>query len=94
MITKNDVVKVAMLSKLRLSEEEVEKFRGQLDKIISVIEDLREVNTDGVAPLFSPIKGEAPLREDRVESSNIREQIVNSSPCAQQGRVVVPQVVG
>ena len=51
-LTKEEVLKVAHLARLEFKEDEIEKFRGDLNNIIKFIEELQEVDTNGVEPMY------------------------------------------
>ena len=55
MLTKEETLHIAKLANLNLTDEEVERFRGQLSPILNYIEKLNEVNTDNVEPTSHPI---------------------------------------
>lgn len=51
-LTRDDVLKLAALSRLRLSDEEIEKFRGELSEILDYVEVLDKVDTKGLSPTY------------------------------------------
>ena len=51
-LTKEEVLKVAHLARLEFKEDEIEKFRGDLNNIIKFIEELQEVDTNGIEPMY------------------------------------------
>jgi aspartyl-tRNA(Asn)/glutamyl-tRNA(Gln) amidotransferase subunit C len=55
MLTKEEILHIAKLAKLNLSDEEIEKFRMQISPILDYIEKLKEVDTENVEPTFHPI---------------------------------------
>ncbi len=61
-------LRVAELSRLELSSDEVAVFTQQMATVLAHVDQLAEVNVDGVEPLFHPFDGETPMREDVVES--------------------------
>ena len=63
-LSKDTVKHIAMLSRLELKEEEVEKFQKQLSQILDFVEKLNELNTDGIDPKFQIIPPQNVLRED------------------------------
>lgn len=66
MITKQEVRHIAKLARIELSEDELEKFRTDLSKILGYIEVLKTVNTDGVEPLAQVTGLENVYRTDEV----------------------------
>jgi aspartyl-tRNA(Asn)/glutamyl-tRNA(Gln) amidotransferase subunit C len=92
-IDKNTVRKVAHLARIRVTDEEVEILSGELSKILQMIEQLNEVNTDGVEPMTSVIEMQMPEREDKVTDGGIPEKILANAPEQTAGFFVVPKVV-
>jgi len=92
-IDKNTIQKVARLARIRTSEAEAEVLSVELSKIMTMIEQLNEVNTDGVEPMTSVIEMEMPGREDRVTDGGIPEKILANAPEQTAGFFVVPKVV-
>lgn len=92
-ITKETVKKVASLARLRLSEPEIDKYAGQLNKIVGFIEQLNEVNTDNVDPLPSPVDIKLGMRKDAVNDGACADAVLANAPEAVEGFFVVPKVV-
>jgi len=94
MIDRETVLHVAKLSKLQLTDEEVEMFSKQLGDILNFIEKLNELNTDNVKPFYELINQETPLRDDKARKSLPREEALKNAPQQEDGFFVVPRVVG
>jgi len=92
-IDKNTVRKVASLARIRTSDAEAEVLSGELSKILEMIAQLNEVNTDGIEPMTSVIEMQAPEREDKVTDGGILEKILANAPEQTAGFFVVPKVV-
>lgn len=92
-IDKNTVRKVARLARIRTSEAEAEVLSAELSKIMTMIGQLAEVNTDGVEPMTSVIEMEMHAREDKVTDGGIPEKILANAPEQTAGFFVVPKVV-
>ena len=73
-LTKKQVLYVAELSNLKLTDSEIEKFTPQLDKIIEFVGALNEVNTDNVLPTVQTTGLTNVLREDKIIAENILSQ--------------------
>jgi aspartyl-tRNA(Asn)/glutamyl-tRNA(Gln) amidotransferase subunit C len=73
-LTKKQVLHVAELSNLKLTDAEIEKFTPQLDKIIEFVGALEEVNTDNVLPTVQTTGLTNVLREDKIIAENILSQ--------------------
>jgi aspartyl-tRNA(Asn)/glutamyl-tRNA(Gln) amidotransferase subunit C len=70
-LTKKQVKHIADLSNLTLTEEEIDKFTPQLEKIIEFVKTLQEVDTEGVVPTANTTGLENVLREDEISPSEI-----------------------
>lgn len=89
----NTVRKVARLARIRTTAAEEETLAGEMNKILEMISQLNEVNTDGVEPLTSVIDMDLPMREDVVTDGGIPEKITANAPESTAGFFVVPKVV-
>ena len=94
MLSKEDVLKIAKLSKLEFSENEIEKFRTDLNKIFDHMEELNSVDTSDVEPLFNVLDLKDVLRKDIVRDSGIKKDILKNSPNSDDEFIIVPKVVG
>ena len=77
-LDKETVRKVARLARLKMSDEELEKYVPQLNNIIGFVEQLGEVDTDDVAPLPSPVDIKLRLREDGVTDGGYPEEVLRA----------------
>lgn len=92
-ISKEEVKKVAALSKLSFKEEELELFTSQMGKIIDMVEELSEVDTEGV-PFTSNVVSEINvLREDIVVKGESREELLKNVPETKDGFIKVPAIM-
>ena len=94
MLSKEDVLKIAKLSKLEFSENEIEKFRTDLNKIFDHMEELNSVDTSEVEPLFNVLDLKDVLRKDIVRDSGIKKDILKNAPNSDDEFIIVPKVVG
>ncbi len=92
-ITKEEVVHVANLARLSLTDEEIEKFGKQMSAILEHASEVSKIDTRGVVPTSHPLKMENVLREDVVGLSLTQEQALSGAPNAQEGRFMVPQIL-
>ena len=84
---------LAKLSHLSFSEQEKKEIRADLQEMISFIEKLKEVNTDGVAPLLHMSSNVNMLREDVVQGSVSREEAIKNAPETDGTFFKVPKVI-
>jgi len=92
-VTKDDVKKVARLSRIAVPEEKLESLAGELNGIMGWIEQLNEVDVEGVEPLTSVVETSLPMREDIVTDGNRREEVLANAPKSDEGFYVVPRSV-
>jgi len=92
-IDKQTVQKVANLARLKITDEEADRYGPQLSGIINFVEQLNEVDTDNVEPLASPVDITLRLREDKVTDGNIQKDVLANAPEELEGFFVVPKVV-
>lgn len=92
-VTKEDVRKVARLSRIAVPEERLEQLAAELTGIMGWIEQLNEVDVEGVEPMTSVVAATLPLRDDIVTDGDIAEQILANAPRTEDGFFVVPKAV-
>jgi aspartyl-tRNA(Asn)/glutamyl-tRNA(Gln) amidotransferase subunit C len=92
-LDKATVAHIAMLARIKLPETEQERIAGELSHILTWIEQLSEIETDGVEPMTSVAAMTMPMREDVVTDGNRREDILANAPEQAHGFFVVPKVV-
>ncbi|GAB5457638.1 MAG: Asp-tRNA(Asn)/Glu-tRNA(Gln) amidotransferase subunit GatC [Henriciella sp.] len=92
-VTKEDVKKVARLSRIAVPEERLEQLAGELTGIMGWIEQLNEVDIEGVKPMTSVVDASLPMREDKVTDGGIEDQVLANAPRAEDGFFVVPKSV-
>lgn len=90
---KATVKKVATLARIAVREDEQDKYAAQIGGILKWVEQLGEVNTDNVQPLYSVIDLPTPLRADAVTDGGKQEDILANAPEGLEGFFVVPKVV-
>ena len=88
-----DVKKVARLSKLALTGQEEQAMERELSAIIAFADQLAGIDTAGVQPTAHVIPMQNVLRKDEVQPSMHREQLLENAPSAQDGYLMVPQVI-
>ena len=76
-----------------MSDEEIERLAPELNNILGWVEQLSEVDTDGVEPLATVIDQKLRLRDDVVNDGDIRDDILANAPEPQHGFFGVPKVI-
>jgi aspartyl-tRNA(Asn)/glutamyl-tRNA(Gln) amidotransferase subunit C len=92
-VSPEQVRHIAKLARIAMSDAELERLVPELNAIIGWVEQLGEVNTDGVEPLTAVIDQKLRLRDDVVNDGNIRDEILANAPDAQHGFFAVPKVI-
>ncbi len=92
-ITRQEVEHVAYLSRLALSEEELQKFAAQLDAILGYVAKLKELDTEGVEPMVHGIEGQERVRQDVVGESLPRKEALQNAPDTADGCFKVPRII-
>jgi aspartyl-tRNA(Asn)/glutamyl-tRNA(Gln) amidotransferase subunit C len=93
-ISREDVAHVATLARLRLTDEELDLFTGQLQAVLEHAEDVEALDTEGVPPTAHPFPLENVLRPDEPRPSLDRDEVLAQAPDAVEGRFRVPPVLG
>jgi len=92
-ITRKDVEYVARLARLKLSEEEIEKYSQQLAKILEYINKLNELDTSKTLPTYHVLPLTNVFREDRVRPSLAKEEILSNAPESEEGYFKVKKII-
>ena len=92
-IDREQVLHIARLARLRLSDEEVERFQSQLGVILDYADSLSSVDTSGVEPTTHAVPLQITAREDVVEARLERDDVLRNAPDSADGQFRVPKVV-
>ena len=92
-VTSQQVRHIAKLARIAMSDEELARLEPELNNILGWVDQLAEVNTDGVEPLTAVIEQKLRLRDDVVNDGNIRDEVLANAPEAQHGFFAVPKVI-
>lgn len=84
---------IARLARIRVSDDEARKLEGELTGILQWVEQLEEVDTEGVEPMTSVVATEMKKRKDVVDDGGYPEDIVRNAPEREGTFFVVPKVV-
>ena len=86
------VKRVAHLARIAVSNDDAERMTGELNAILGFVEQLNEVDIDGVEPMTSVTPIKMRLREDKVTDGGIADAIVANAPVTEENFFVVPKV--
>ncbi|MFT2098811.1 Asp-tRNA(Asn)/Glu-tRNA(Gln) amidotransferase subunit GatC [Marinomonas sp. 2405UD66-6] len=92
-INKQDVQKIAHLARLALTEEDADQYQNSLSSVLSLVEQMQSVDTDGVEPLSNPLEMTQRLRDDVVTEDNQRDAFLANAPQSEAGLFLVPKVI-
>ncbi len=92
-ITSDDVRKVAKLARLKLDQEEVEKYTNQLEQILGYFEHLEDVDTSNVDPTTRAVEVVNRVRTDTVKTSQFREDLLDQAPHREGDFYRVPKIL-
>ncbi|MET8654007.1 MULTISPECIES: Asp-tRNA(Asn)/Glu-tRNA(Gln) amidotransferase subunit GatC [Nocardia] len=93
-ISRDEVAHLARLSRLALSDTELDQFAGQLDSILSHVRTISEVAAADVPPTSSPNPATNITRRDEVVPCLTPEQALSGAPAQEEQRFMVPQILG
>lgn len=92
--TEQDVRQVAKLARLNCPEHEIKQFTGQLGAILGYVDQLNQVNTDGIEPLAHSLPVSNVFREDVVRPSLANDQALQNAPQRDGEYFAIPRVLG
>jgi aspartyl-tRNA(Asn)/glutamyl-tRNA(Gln) amidotransferase subunit C len=93
-ITRAEVVHVAQLARLALTDAEIEVLTGELAAILEHAALVSALDTEGVPPTAHPLPLVNVLRADEVRASLPRDEVLDAAPAAEEGRFRVPRILG
>jgi aspartyl-tRNA(Asn)/glutamyl-tRNA(Gln) amidotransferase subunit C len=92
-VDQDTVRRIAHLARIRLPEPEIERMQGELNAILSFVEQLEEVDVAGVEPMISVTPMRMKMRADVVTDGGQAKAIVANAPATEDGFFLVPKVV-
>ena len=93
-ISADDAAHVAVLARLALTPDELERYTGQLAGVLDHFADIDALTLDGVEPMTQPYPLTNVLREDIVGDCLDRDEVLAQAPAAENGRFRVPPILG
>ena len=92
-LDKDQVQHIAMLSRLRIADDEAADVVDKLSRIVDFVDQLSQADTENVVPMAHPLHAVQPLRPDVVTESNERDAIQQNAPDVADGLYLVPKVI-
>jgi aspartyl-tRNA(Asn)/glutamyl-tRNA(Gln) amidotransferase subunit C len=93
-ISRDEVAHLARLARLAVTEQELDKFAGQLDVILQAVAKVTEVASENVPPTSHAVPLTNVFREDVVRPGLTQQQALAAAPAAEDGRFRVPRILG
>ncbi len=92
-IKKEDVIHIAKLADLNLSESEIERYTKDMQEILEFANMINSVNTDGMNETIASNEKSNVFRKDEVKSFNNRESLLSNAPSQDEGMFRIPKVL-
>lgn len=92
-VDKDTVRRIAHLARIAVKEEELEPMTGELNSILAWVEQLGEVDTEGVDPMTSVVDTTLRWRQDQVTDGGYVDRVTVNAPDGDDGFFTVPKVV-
>lgn len=93
-LTRDDILKLARLSKLELSDEQVERFRNELGEIVGYVEKLQEVDVSGLKPTNQVTGLTTVTRADEIVEYASKEELLKNLPAREGDLIKVRRMIG
>lgn len=92
-LTPEEVQRVAMLARLKLTQEEEERLTKELGNILQYVGKLNQLNTSGIEPFTHPVDTTTPMREDIVTNEPSTEPLLANAPSRENNFFKVPKII-
>jgi aspartyl-tRNA(Asn)/glutamyl-tRNA(Gln) amidotransferase subunit C len=92
-VSRKDVQYVAELARLEFKPEEIDRFTHDLNSVLDYVNKLDELDTENIEALANPVHIENALREDELEGSLDREEVLMNAPDKLHGYFKVPRII-
>ena len=92
-IERGDVEKIAYLARIQITDAQLDKVTEDLSRILSLVDQMQEVSTEGIEPMSNPLDMVQRLRADQVTEDNQRERFQAIAPATEAGLYLVPKVI-
>ncbi|MDC0931696.1 Asp-tRNA(Asn)/Glu-tRNA(Gln) amidotransferase subunit GatC [Methylophilaceae bacterium] len=89
----DEIKKIAHLARININKNEADKVGEKLEGILELIDQMAQVNTDGIEPMAHALDITQPLREDKVTEVDIRKKSLKLSNETDQSMFIVPRVI-
>jgi len=93
-LSREDVLKLAKLSRLKLTSEEVEQYRTELSAILEYVEQLENAETEGLEPTYQVTGLTNVFRKDEVKDQVAHEELMKNAPDSENRQIKVKRMIG
>ncbi len=93
MLDREEVIKIAKLSKLEFTDKEIDEYKTTLNSIFEHISTLNEVDVEGVEPLYNVLDIQDRTREDKVLNLTNKQDFLENSSEKDENFIIVPKIV-
>lgn len=97
-LSRDDILKLAKLSRLKLSDTEIEKFQKELSSILEYVKQLDSVDVSGIMPTYQVTgltsQHSNATREDKVTEQVSQEELFKNLPATEKGHIKVKRMIG
>lgn len=92
-LDRSDVEQIAHLARLQIDTADIDSYNHSLNSILSLVDQMQAIDTQGIEPLAHPLDAVQRLRRDEVTESNQRDALLAIAPATEAGLFLVPQVI-
>ena len=90
---KETIIKIANLAKLEIKDDKLNDIASSLEKILNLVDEMNDVDTDGVTPMSHPLNLKQELRKDEVKEANQRDLFQKGNENTDNGYYKVPKII-
>jgi aspartyl-tRNA(Asn)/glutamyl-tRNA(Gln) amidotransferase subunit C len=87
------VRRIAHLARIAVADDEIEHLQGEINAILAFVEQLKEVNVEGVEPMTSVTPMKLKMRDDAVTEGGDPAKVLANAPQSEEGFFLVPKVI-
>ena len=92
-INKDTIKKISKLARISVTNEETDRLEKDLNSILKFVEQLKELNTDKIAPIASVFDQPLTMNKDEIRKINEKEEILKNAPEKNSNYYIVPKVI-
>jgi len=90
---KKTIIKIANLAKLEIKDDKLNDIASSLEKILNLVDEMNDVDTDNVTPMSHPLNLKQELRKDEVKETNQRDLFQKDNENTDNGYYKVPKII-